>query len=151
MGSKVVITDKVYIEFVDGVPVRIPVDATFISEGVYQILPHTEFDYEDDSVLFEFGEGDIVRVKAGQLADEKQVLRAYELMESGDQRNFQKRLLLYILMKEITPLELLQNVGRNDISALKNKIEQADFMYPSIKEWLTLHGRTIQHLLNGGF
>ena len=142
------ITDKVYIEFVDGIPVRIPIEAAFISDGIYKILPDTEFDYEEDSVLFEFGERDIVRVKVGQFADGKQALRAYELLENGDQRNIQKRLLFYILMKETAPLDLLENVDRNDIKALKNKIEQAVFMYPSIKEWFGLHGGTIQSLVN---
>jgi hypothetical protein len=145
------ITDKVYIEFVDGVPVRIPVDATDISEGIYLIVPHTEFDYEDDGILFEFGQGDIVRVKAGQFADGKQALHAYELVESGDQRNLQKRLLFYILMHETTPLDLLANIDKKDIKALKSRIEGAAFMYPSIKEWLVLHREAIRDLLKEDF
>ena|SRR5688500_4391553 len=145
------ITNKVYVEFVDGVSVYIPVEAICISEDTYQIMPDTEFDYEDDAILFEFGSQDIVRVKAGQFADGKQALRAYELMESGDQRNLQKRLLFYILMHETTPLDLLANIDKNDIKALESRIEGAAFMYPSIKEWLVLHREAIRDLLKEDF
>jgi hypothetical protein len=148
MGDKAMVINKIYVEFVDGVPFCVPVEATFISEGIYQILPNKEFDYEDDSVLFEFGQQDVVRVKVGQFVDGKQALRAYELVESGDQRNLQKRLLSYILMKEIAPFDLLDNVDKNEIRALESKINGADFMYPSIKEWLALHKKEIWSLVN---
>ena len=142
------ITNRVYVEFVDGVSFYIPVEATCISEDIYQILPDTEFDYEDDGILFEFGQGDIVGVKAGQFADGKQGLRAYELKESGDTRNLQKRLLFYILMHETTPLELLGNVDKDDIKALVGKIDGSDFIYPPIKEWLVLHRESIRSLVD---
>ena len=151
MRDKTMITNRIYVEFVDGGPVHIPVEAAFISEDIYQILPDMKFDYEDDSVLFEFGEQDIVRVKAGQFVDGKQALRACELMESGDKRNLQKRLLLYILMQKTTPLDLLSNIHKNDIRALESKIDGATFMYPSVREWLVLHKEAVHKLLDNDF
>ena len=52
---------RVYVKFVDGVEVFIPVDAVLVSENIYQLLADNEFDYDDNAVLFEFGSHDVVK------------------------------------------------------------------------------------------
>ena len=135
------IAAKIYVRFVDGTNVYIPVDARFVSDNIYQILPDSEFDYDDDATLFEFGPQDIVKVKSQQLAADRSVPVAYELVTVGEKNNLQKRLLFYILMNEPNPQDLLDGVSQQDIASLMSKINEASFMYPTIKEWFPSIGR----------
>ena len=136
---------RVYVKFVDGVEVFIPIGAVLVSENVYQLLADEEFDYEDNAVLFEFGSRDVVKTYPSE--GEKQLPTAYELITSGDERNLQKRLLIHILLNSPEPQELLDKVSQNEIKSICQKIEEASFGYPDIKKWFSLHRETIQGLL----
>jgi hypothetical protein len=137
---------KVYVEFIDAAGYYFPIEASFVSENVYQLLPNDEFDYDDD-VLFAFGSQDTVRVKQ-LIENEKHFPTAYELIKVGDPRNLQKRLLISILYKKPEPQELLEGVSESEIKSLCKKLEDTDFMYPAIKDWYILHKDKIQSLIN---
>src|SRR5690349_20510314 len=107
--------ENIHVWFVDGVTVGIPVEARFISENTYQILSDSEFDYEDDAILFEFGPQDVVRVRSQQLETGSSALAAYELVEAGDERNLQKRLMFHILMYQPAPRDLFDGISDSDI------------------------------------
>ena len=136
---------RVYVKFVDGVEVFIPIDAVLVSENVYQLLADDEFDYEDNAVLFEFGSRDVVKTYPPE--GEKRLPTANELITAGDERNLQKRLLIHILLNSPEPQELFGEVSQNEIKSICQKIEEATFGYPNIKKWFSLHKETIKGLL----
>jgi len=72
---------------------------------------------------------------------------AYELIEAGDPRNLQKRLLTQILVQEPEPQVIFEGVDGNEIESLSQKIEKATFMYPSIKNWLSGNKDKIQGMI----
>lgn len=137
---------RIYVKFIDGVEFYIPVEASFVSENIYQVMPDDEFDYDDNAVLFEFGSQDIVRVK--QLENEIRLPAAYELVKAGDARNLQKRLLTRILLHAPEPQEFFVGVSQSEIKSLCQKLGEANFVYPDIKNWFTLHKEKIQSLIN---
>jgi hypothetical protein len=59
------------------VGVHIPIEANFVSEDLYQLLP------DDDANLFEFGSQDTVSAKQ-LIENEKQLPAACELVKAGD-------------------------------------------------------------------
>ncbi len=136
---------RVYVKFIDGVEVSIPIDAVLVSENIYQLLADDEFDYDNNAVLFEFGSHDVV--KTHPPGSEKQLPTAYELITAGDVRNLQKRLLIHILLNSPEPQELFGEVSQNEIKSICQKIEEATFWYPDIKKWFSLHKETIKGLL----
>ena len=136
---------RVYVKFVDGVEVFIPIGAVLVSENVYQLLADEEFDYEDNAVLFEFGSHDVVKTYPSE--GEKQLPTAYELITSGNERNLQKRLLINILLNSPEPQEFFSKVSQDEIKSTYQKIEEATFVYPDIKKWFSLHKETIKELI----
>jgi hypothetical protein len=141
------VTSKIYVRFIDGVEVYIPVEARLISDDVYQLMPDHEFDYDDDATLFEFGSHDIVRTKEAQWENGTLGRVAYALVEAGDPRNLQKRLLTQILLQEPEPQAIFNGLDRNDIELLLQKIEGASFMYPTIKNWWVGNKGKIQSMM----
>ena len=136
---------RVYVKFVDGVEVFIPIDAVLVSENIYQLLADDEFDYDDNAVLFEFGSRDVVKTYPPK--NENWLPTAYELITAGDERNLQKRLLIRILLNSPEPQEIFGEVSQNEIKSVCQKIEEATFGYPDIKKWFSLHKETIKGLL----
>lgn len=52
----------IYVRFIDGVNLKIPVQAEQVANDIYRLLPDDEFKYENSNCLFEFGPMDVVRV-----------------------------------------------------------------------------------------
>jgi hypothetical protein len=84
-------SQDIFVRFIDGVDVFIPIPSLLASKEVYQLLPNPEFDYDDDTILFEYGSDDKVKVSAQQFSNGSSGLVANELVESGDPRNVLKR------------------------------------------------------------
>ena len=137
--------ESVYVKFVDGVEVSIPIHAVLVSENVYQLLADDEFDYEDNTVLFEFGSHDVV--KTYPPGGGKRRPTAYELITAGDERNLQKRLLIQVLLNSPEPQEIFGEVSQNEIKSICQKVEETAFGYPDIKSWFALHKETIKGLI----
>lgn len=138
---------KVYVRFIDGVEVYVPVEARLISGDVYQLMPDHNFDYDDNATLFEFGSHDVVRTKEAQWENATLGRVAYELVEAGNSRNLQKRLLTQILLQEPEPQAILDGIDRSEIRLLSQTIEESPFMYPSIKDWLEGNKGKIQSMM----
>jgi len=137
---------RIYIKFIDGVAVYIPIGASLVSENIYRVLPNNEFDYDDNAVFFEFGSQDIVKTK--QLENGMPLPLAYELVKAGDKRNLQKRLLTQILLHSPEPQVFLAGISQSEIKSLYKKIQESTFVYPDIKKWFALHKERIQNLMN---
>jgi hypothetical protein len=146
----------VYVHFVDSIGVNKPVNAHVISDDIYQILLDIEYglDIEDESnddmVLFEFGPGDIVGVKPYHSNFGDSVPLAYKLIKAGDLHNSPKCLQFRILEKNPDPYELLQDLKKEDVLALLNKVNTEDLVYPAIKEWIARNQEIIQNLIQMG-
>lgn len=52
------VKSKISVRFIDGVSLLMPVDACKISDDQFQIIADPEYDYMDNSILFEFGPDD---------------------------------------------------------------------------------------------
>ncbi len=141
------VTFKIYVHFLDGVEVYIPVEARLISDNLYQLMSDGEFDYDAVAVLFEFGSQDIVKVKEIRFADGDFGQVAHQLVKAGDSRNLQKRLLLQIALKKPEPKAILEGIDRREIRSLYQKIEEAPFVYPAIKDWLVVNKDKIHSMM----
>ena len=141
------ITSKIYIRFLDGVDVYIPVDTRRTSDGTYLLMPDDEFDYEDDAVLFEFGNQDVVKAKEIQFENGDVGQVAYKLIKAGDRRNLQKRLLFHLALQTPEPQAIFEGVDRNEIRSLYQKIEQAPFVYPTVKDWFVTNKDKIESMM----
>ena len=106
-----------------------------------------EFDYEDDAVLFEFGSQDVVKTKDKKLENGVLVPVASELVKAGDIRNTQKRLLTQIVRQKPEPRAIFEGIDQSEIKLLCQKIEEAPFMYPTIKDWLVANKDKIQGMM----
>lgn len=136
-------TTKVYVRFVDGTNVAILINAQVVSDGVYQLLQDDEFDYDDNSILFEFGPGDTVGVKS--FYSDSMPL-AHKLIKAGEAHYLPQCLQFHILDKEPDPYEFLKDISKDDIVALLDKIDTAFFVYPTVREWVARHREVIQNL-----
>jgi hypothetical protein len=122
---------KIYINYLDGVHVFIPVDAIELNNNEYEIQNNEDFDYEDNSILFEFGPGDIVKLKMIN-SNSGKIEIANELIKNGDKRNIGKRFLYYLSMD--IPIE--NHFTKEIINNLIKEIPFEDWIYPAARERL---------------
>ena len=135
---------KIYIHFVDGTDAYIPVDTEIISENAYKLLPNDEFDYEDDTILFEYGAGDIVTAEMHKFESGDTNLKASKLIVSGSEQNDYKRMLFYILRNEPNPSNLSNLFNKSIILRL---LQDRDLKYPTLVHWFNKHRLAIQSLV----
>ena len=141
------VTSQIYVRFVDGVNVNIPVQARLTSNNNYLLLPDSEFDYDDDAVLFEFGIHDVVSVIEIELENGSFAQLASHLIKAGDSRNLQKRLLFQIALHQPKPTTIFEGIGQNEIRSLYRKIEGASFAYPTIQAWFIKNKDEVQRMI----
>jgi len=134
---------NIFVRFIDGTNVFIPIQGQIISEGIYELLPNDEFNYEDKNILFEFGSGDTVEVKLNKFDDGKSGLMANRLVKLGNSNNSFKRLAFSILYYSLSFNEAIKLFDKSDIIKLVNFIEGKDFVYPAIKEFVEKNKKRI--------
>jgi hypothetical protein len=88
-----------------------------------------------------------VKTRESQLKNGALARVAYELVEAGDPRNLQKRLLTQILLQEPEPQAIFEGIDQSEIRSLSQKIEEAPFMYPSIKNWFVGNKGKIENMI----
>src|SRR3972149_1696529 len=114
---------KIYVRFVDGGLVGIPVNAAALPGGLFQVLQDPEFDYDDFSLLFEFGPQDIVTITMPPSSESSTIPVASGLKESGQSINLRKRMLFTIFVSQPDPKDLLAGVSPLEIEGLIREIE----------------------------
>ena len=134
----------IYIPFIDGVEVFIPVETLLSANDNYKILPNEEFDYDDGSILFEYGEGDIVACTTHTFENGSNGLMASQLVTSGSIKNDYKRMLIFILKNMPSISDLLKLYNSEVILQL---LHDNELVYPSLNSWLNNH-RTELKLLS---
>ena len=138
----------IYVEFIDGTNVFVPIPSKYISENVYELLSTDEFDFEDKTILFEFGPGDIVEVKINKFESGESGFIANKLVKSGNKDNSFKRLLFYILNDSLTFEEALIEFGKTDLIKLIDFVVSEGFVYSTIKQFVEKYRDEIEALLN---
>lgn len=133
---------NIYVRFIDGVNVKIPIHTEQVSDDSYRILPDKEFEYDNYTCLFEFGPGDIVRVKK----EEDSALLAYSLVKQGDKRNALTRLLFHIVHDNLSFDNVLNRFSKDDIVELLSFKDKADSIYPQIRDFIENNYSEIQGL-----
>jgi len=134
--------NKIYIRFIDGVNVLIPVEAKLLTKNHYEILPNNEFDYMDNTILFEFGIGDLVKCKFININNSPEAtFIATELIKSGSQQNDIKRMLYDILQNNPKPKHIFENYDKSVIEYLFN---DNLMKYPDLINWIEKYRSSIQ-------
>ncbi|MGJ7523078.1 hypothetical protein ACSFA0_21530 [Variovorax sp. LT1P1] len=126
---------EIMMPFVEGTEVYIPVKCHMIGEGVIRVLENDEFDYEDQSVIFEFGPHDTVRTASREFSDGTVKETAFELVSSGDNRNDEKRMLLAILRENVGLSVLIERFGKEKVWAFVENHRTLKSPYPGIQNW----------------
>ena len=144
------IKGKIYVRFIDGINCYIPVPAREMGNDVYEIQPYTEFDYSEDSILFEFGPGDVVITSPVLDSQGNEFICADQLVSWGDDRNQYRNLLLSIVWWSKTDIEqkdLIENITRDVANKLLGELEKDTFIYPAVKDWIELHRESLEGLI----
>jgi hypothetical protein len=127
---------RIYIRFIDGVDVFVPVPCTPLANQTFEILPDPEFDVEDDSVLFEFGPGDTVAAREERFADGQSGPLAYRLIRRGTSGNIQKQIQFAVAHGQPTVADLAQQFGTENVLLFREQANIRHSPYPSIQNWL---------------
>ncbi|MBK6913701.1 MAG: hypothetical protein IPH11_08525 [Ignavibacteriales bacterium] len=135
----------IYVRFIDGGNVSIPIQSKYISENTYELLPNIEFDFNDKTILFEFGPEDIVETKPSK---SHSGLVASILIKPGNQNNSFKRLLFFILNDDLTFDEAKSTFNKSDLGKLNGFIESDGFVYPRIKDFFEKYKIDLQEYLD---
>ncbi|MGE5621300.1 MAG: hypothetical protein ACM3U0_01870 [archaeon] len=136
----------IYVRFIDGVNVKIPVQAEQVSDDIYQLLPNEEFEYENSTCLFEFGPGDIVRVMKDKDSANSDLL-AYSLIKQGDKRNALTKLLFHIMHDNLSFEDVQNRFSTDDIKNLLPLKDKGNSIYPQIRVFVENNYLEIQGLM----
>lgn len=135
-----------YVRYIDGSNAYFQVPNRRREDGLYEILPHQEFDYEDDSTLFEFGPGDVVETVLFRFDDGAERRLASRLIKEGDPRNVNKRLLFLIASGKPSVQDLISQYGEHRVRNIKSDIAQLKSIYPAISDWIDTNTERIDDL-----
>jgi hypothetical protein len=142
---------EIYVHFLDGALAFIPIPAIYIKNTEYEILENSEFDYEDDSILFEFGPGDNVKTKPKKCdypkPEGKIYPAAYELVKSGNIQNSYKRLLFNIVYLNPEPSVFIPQFPKLDFQKLMTQNQKNEFKYLGITNWIKQYRIEIEEFL----
>jgi len=139
-------SSQIYVRFVDGTDVMIPVNGRPVSENVYELMPHDEFDYHDEVILFQYGAGDIVEVVTIQFEGGHQGLLADRLVGCGNARNTYKRILYCILHDNPELNELVSTFDKKEVLRICEAASESHVVYPAIQDWLNTHRQALKEM-----
>jgi hypothetical protein len=127
---------QLYVRYVDGSNASIPVPSRRHEDGLYEILPYHEFDYEDDSILFEFGPGDIVAAEPHRFSEGLSEQLACRLVRQGDVRNLYKGMFFTIVSGNPSFEYLVAQFGEEKVRQIKSEVAKMEWVYPAISDWI---------------
>jgi hypothetical protein len=134
----------IFVRFVDGADVAIPVEAQRTRDNIFEILPHEEFEYNNHSVLFEFGPGDTVIAVDHQFEDGTIGLLASGVAGKINQQNVFKRIQFVIIHEDPDLPRMVELFGKSSMMDFCKESESRQYPYPAIQEWLKGHALEIQ-------
>ena len=141
---------KIYVRFIEMIACSIPVPARGMGNDLYKIQPYYEFDYADDSMLFEFGPGDVVIASTFIETEGNEIPCANQLVSCGDDRNMYKNLLFNIVKEAKNNTEqnnLIETISKDTSRKLLGELHKDTFVYPDVKDWIEFHRDRLESLI----
>jgi len=126
-------TDKVYIQLIDGVTVWVPINVHKLDENEYLILPNNEFDENDPMYLCEFIPGDIVALDLKSFQDGTTGLVCRQLIKPSNRPD--KKYFDFLFKATLGQLEINSTTLTNyksEIAKIKHQHSAGQFFYPTI-------------------
>ena len=128
------ITEKIYIQLLDGATAFIPVDAIRLSGKQFQIIDNSEFtDYIDPLYVHEFYPGDIVELGLQKFHDGSTGEVALKLIKSGQWLD--RKLNEFKFKATLGQLKIDKSTAnnyRNEIEKIKTSIAKGQTYYQGI-------------------
>ena len=123
-----------------------PVQANAMADGVFEVLHCDEFDSEDNSMIFEYGEGDLVRAHLDQIGSGGALcLVANQLIRSASTTNQYKRMLFKILHESPSPESICTEYGKELVRRL---LLIRDLKYPALENWVSSHKLSLHQFVD---
>jgi hypothetical protein len=138
-NTSTITIETTYVRFIDGTNVYIPIKSKLLNSNSAILLEHNEFDYEDDSILFEFGFNDTIEYREHLLTNGKKVNLAYKLLDLGDNRNILKRILFEIIQNNCTINDLITLFNIESILTNLTNYDLYKSPYIEIKNWFKIN------------
>jgi hypothetical protein len=136
------VTDKVYVQLIDGSHAWVPTNAHKLGDNEYLILPDDEFDENDPVNLCEFIPGDIVALELQDFQDGKSGLVCVRLIKPSNRPD--KKYFHFLFKATIGEIEInFANFDnyKSEIDRIKQEFVAGQYFYPSII-------KTIEQLVN---
>jgi len=138
-------TIVVDIKIIDGTECTVPVFESRITENQYTITESEIFDYEDESLLFEYGQGDIILINYDNESSKNVKIKG--LIKEGDQRNALKRSQFQILNRELKIDEMINKFGLEKSKRILLELKAQNYIYPEVKNWLCINSESIERII----
>jgi hypothetical protein len=123
------------VRLIDGTDVFVPINAKIVGPNKFEILPDSEFDFEDPNLLFEFFPGDIVEGRQNSFSDGTNGFLASRLERPSD---FPDRRFLefkYLAAQEQIPIDkITADKYRVEIDRVQDDLRSGQIYYPPVVE-----------------
>ncbi|MBN2521550.1 MAG: hypothetical protein JXB17_13645 [Bacteroidales bacterium] len=128
---------KIYVRLIDGTQSYVPIDAETTDSVSFKILPISNYNSNDRTVLFEFKPFDIVHVKIQDFSSSKSSgLVACEFADVNTSSFDFNQFLLHVLDGTINDGIENKHKYYDYIQKLNQEIEKGIWHYPGIKKWI---------------
>jgi hypothetical protein len=127
------VTDKVYVQLIDGATTWVPTNAHKLDDNKYLILPDNEFDEDDPVNLCEFIPGDIVALDQQTFQDGTVGLVCRQLIKASNRPD--KKYFDFLFKTTLGQLQInattLDNY-KDEIEKIKKQHSLGQYFYPAI-------------------
>lgn len=127
------VTDKVYVQLIDGTTAWVPTNAHKLGDNQYLILPDNEFDENDPVNLCEFIPGDIVALEEQTFQDGTTGLVCRQLIKASSRPD--KKYFDFLFKATLGQLEINPTTVDNfktEIEKIKQQQLAGQYFYPAI-------------------
>jgi hypothetical protein len=123
---------KIYIKTVDGTSSLEPMNAIEIGAEIFQVLPDSDFDFSDTSVLYEYHPGDIVGVEDQFMEEHQYTAISLIALSEHPQRKYWH----FIFQATNYFMNLPPDEYQAEILQIKTEIANGTFHYRGVKAYL---------------
>jgi hypothetical protein len=127
------VTDKVYVQLIDGATAWVPTNAHKLGDNEYLILPDQEFKENDPINLYEFIPGDIVALDQQTFQDGTTGLVCRQLIKPSNRPD--KKYFDFLFKATLGQLEInimIRDNFKSEIEKIKRQHSAGQYFYPAI-------------------
>jgi hypothetical protein len=127
------VTDKVYVQLIDGSIAWAPINAQKLSDNEYLILLDNEFDENDQTNLYEFIPGDIVAIDQHTFQDGTTGLVCRQLLKASNRPD--KKYFDFLFKATLGQLQInaaTLDYYKDEIEKVKKQNSSGQYFYPAI-------------------